>query len=452
MVLLQGQLAEAQGRIAELEARLAKNSRNSSKPPSSDGLGKPAPKPASPRVKGKRGRGGQPGHEGSGLARIADPDVVVEHSPTHCAGCDRRFGRRDRVVGVAARQVFDIPPLRVHVTEHRITSRGCTSCATVTAALAPDGVSAPAQYGSNLAAVVVFLYMGQFLSKQRTAQALGELFGIPVSTGTVAAITTRAADAVNPVLERIRTGLQRSPVVHFDETGLRVENKLRWMHTASTHALCLLTVHDRRGVDAMDDAGVLPTYRGIAVHDAWAPYDTYTTATHALCNAHLLRELRGVFELVDDDQWCWARQAHDALLEMKRLTDHAHAEGRSPDPDPAPAAARRRPDRRRRPRPDQPGQTTPGTGPPHHHPRRRLPPVHHRPRHPIHQQRSRTSPPHGQNQTESLRLPPHPHRRPTVRRHPLLHRHRTKTRQNPHPRPPRTRRRPTLATRNPITT
>jgi transposase len=212
-----------------------------------------------------------------------------------------------------------------------MVKRRC-GCGVVTCADAPAGVDAPVQYGPNVAAIVIYLYVGQFLSKDRTAKALNELFGTPISGGTVAAMTARAAvglAAKGGFADQVRARLTGARVAHFDETGLRVAGRLRWVHSASAGKYVLITVHDKRGVTAMDAAGVLPSFTGVAVHDGWAPYDTYEKATHARCNTHLLRELQAVID--HDDQtvgageWCWAAQAADALRTMKRLVDEALA-------------------------------------------------------------------------------------------------------------------------------
>jgi hypothetical protein len=191
-------------------------------------------------------------------------------------------------------------------------------------------VDAPACYGPYLAAICSYLYAGQFLSKNRTADALSELFGVPLSGGTVAAFVGRhAADVrASGVLGAIKAALREAQVAHFDETGFRVAARLHWVHSASTGKWSLLTVHPKRGTAAMDEAGILPNFRGIAVHDAWAPYDTYTQAEHALCAAHALRELVAVIEQAPAaDPWCWAGQARDALLDLKRLADAARDAG-----------------------------------------------------------------------------------------------------------------------------
>ena len=327
VVQLRGALDAALARIADLEAQLKQNSKNSSKPPSSDSpFVKPAPK--SLRGKSKRKPGGQPGHEGRTLMQVGRPDRIVRHEPRRCGGCGAGLTTKALRAGMDVRQVFDIPKIAVRVTEHQVISRRC-GCGVTTAATAPDGVTAPASYGPNVAAVATYLYAGQFLSKARTADALAELFGLPISPGTVASLTTRLAGDVREcgVLEKIRAGIVTAPVAHFDETGLRVAASLHWVHSASTDRFSLLTVHPRRGVQGMAHAGVLPGFTGVAVHDAWSPYDTYTDATHALCNAHVQRELVAVFEDVPAGEWNWARQAHDALLELKSLVAAARAAG-----------------------------------------------------------------------------------------------------------------------------
>jgi transposase len=328
VVELRGALGVALARIADLEAQLKQNSKNSSKPPSSDSpFTKPAPK--SLRGKSRRKPGGQPGHEGRTLMQVQRPDRVVRHEPRCCGGCGTGLIRKAVRIGVDARQVFDIPTIAVRVVEHQMISRRCGRCGVTTAATAPDGVTAPVSYGPNVSAVATYLYAGQFLSKARTADALAELFGLPISAGTVASLTARMAGAVRDcgVLDQISAGIAAAPVAHFDETGLRVAASLHWVHSASTDRFSLLTVHPRRGVRGMDHAGVLPRFTGVAVHDAWSPYDTYSAATHALCNAHVQRELVAVFEDVPESRWNWARQAHDALLELKALVAAARDAG-----------------------------------------------------------------------------------------------------------------------------
>ena len=320
------ELAEAREQIAELEARLKQNPRNSSRPPSSEGLAKPAPKPRSLRKKSGRKPGGQDGHKGTTLAQAARPDREIRHEPGCCGRCGAGLAGRP-VTGVERRQVFDLPPVRAEVTEHQLIEREC-GCGQRTRGAAPPGAEAPVQYGPRIAAVIVYLYAGQFLSKERTAVALAELFGIPCSSGTVAALTARAAGRLDGFLEQVRQGITASDVAGFDETGFRVEGRLAWVHCARTGKYTLLMVHPKRGTKAMEAMGVLPRFAGVAVHDAWAPYDTYTAPDHQLCCAHALRELQAVTDAAPQGQWCWAAQAAEALTAMQQLVSEAIRRGR----------------------------------------------------------------------------------------------------------------------------
>ena len=331
VVSLRSELAQARAelertreRIAELEARLRQTPRNSSKPPSSEGLAKPAPR--SLRKKSGRRPGGQDGHTGQTLTQVARPDREVWHEPGGCGRCGAALAGRP-VTGVDRRQVFDLPRVRAEVTEHQLIEREC-ACGHRTKAAAPAGAEAPVQYGPRTAAVIVYLYIGQFLSKKRTAQALAELFGVPLSSGTVAALTARAAGRLGGFLEHAREQIAGSPVAGFDETGFRVDGRLHWVHCARTGKYTLLMVHPRRGKQAIEAMGVLPSFGGIAVHDAWAPYDSYTAAGHQLCCAHARRELQAVTDLAPEGQWCWATQAADALTAMQKLVSETISQGR----------------------------------------------------------------------------------------------------------------------------
>ncbi|QNK82074.1 IS66 family transposase [Nakamurella sp. PAMC28650] len=318
--ILRAENAALKVRVADLEARLRTNSQNSSKPPSADGPGKA--KTRSLRTPSTRKPGGQDGHRGQTSAQVADPDVVIRHEPSCCTGCGSDLADATEV-GCSRRQVFDIPPIKVHVTEHQIISRRC-HCGKTSTGDTPAQAGGPVQYGPVMCAVVIYLFMGQFLSKKRTAQAISELFGIPVSDGTVAAVTSRAAGDLGEFLAQVTARLKSSPVVHFDETGLRCEGRNHWLHSASTPAFTRLFFHRRRGTEAMAKMNILPGFTGTAVHDAWAPYDTYTAARHALCNAHLLRELQAVTDHHHASNtdlpgaWCWAQQVRDALLTLHK--------------------------------------------------------------------------------------------------------------------------------------
>lgn len=302
-----------EARIVELERQLSANSRNSSRPPSTDSpFLTPAPK--SLRKKSGLNPGGQPGHTGHTLTRVDLPDEVIRHEPASCGGCGSPL--HDAAdARVETRQVFDIPPVTVRVTEHRLVSKQC-ACGVVTAPAAPAGVTAPVQYGPRVQAVCVYLYSGQFLSQSRTAQALTELCGVPMSEGTVAAITARAGAGLAGFVDVVKQRIIHSPVAGFDETGLRVEGRLSWVHVARTNSFTLYTHHAKRGREGMDDAGVLPNFAGVMVRDAWAPYDRYSLSSQ-LCSAHVLRELQAVTDTTPDGEWCWAEQAATALVALQ---------------------------------------------------------------------------------------------------------------------------------------
>jgi transposase len=337
----QVQLEELRAEVEALRDRLRQNPRNSSKPPSAEGLAKPAPR--SLRRNSGRKPGRPKGQPGATLEMTDHPDEVVSHEPRRCAGCGNGLSGA-ALTRTERRQVVDLPEeIGARVTEHRIVWRRC-SCGTVTGGPAPVGVSAPVQYGPRITAVCAYLWHGQFLSRDRTCQAMAELFGVPVSPGAVAGMVTRVTGKLGTCLDAVRTALTAAGVVHFDETGFRVAGKLAWVHSASSGKFTLITAHPKRGRQAMDAAGVLPAFAGIAVHDAWAPYDTYAQVTHALCNAHSARELQAVIDAAPAGQWCWAAQAADAQRDMKRLVDASLAiDGTLDHMDQAkPAAARHR--------------------------------------------------------------------------------------------------------------
>jgi transposase len=337
------EIARLVARVAELERRLGLNSRNSSKPPSSDGLAKPPPR--SLRKGSGRRPGKQPGSDGQTLRQVGVPDEIVTHGPGRvtgrCDGCGG--GLAWALLGwvTARRQVFDLPEVRVRVVEHRLVSCRCPGCGTVSAAAGPAGVCAPVQYGSGVAAVVVYLLVRQHLPVARVAEVCADLLGMSVSTGWIAGQLGRAATALTGFDARARDVLRHSPVAHFDESGARSDGRLRWVHSASTTAVSVYDLHDKRGRAAMDEAGILPGFTGIAVHDCWQPYFTYIDIDHAVCNAHILRELIGWYE-TDPDRHRWARQATDLLRAAHTAVIAAHDAGRCQLPRRTLASYRRR--------------------------------------------------------------------------------------------------------------
>lgn len=309
---LRAEVGGLKAEVGDLKRRLAGNSRNSSRPPSSDGLAKPAPK--SLRRPSGRKPGGQEGHQGGHLAKVAVVDEVVDHLPSVCAGCQGDL-RDAENVGHLARQVFDLPEIRLRVCEHRAQRRRC-ACGHETTSAFPAAVSAPAQYGPRVRALGLYLVAYQHLPYARAAQLLGDWVGAPVSTGTLAAFMAQGAQDLQPFLDQVHAQVTAAPVAHFDETGARAQGRLRWLFCASTDTATFYSLHDKRGFDGLDHAGVLPHFTGVAVHDGFAPYRRYTEAEHALCNAHHLRELLGVIEQDPGRDQSWARRMDRLLREL----------------------------------------------------------------------------------------------------------------------------------------
>ena len=262
-----------------------------------------------------------------GTEGVERPDVVVRHEPAACSSCGDSLADALEV-GLTRRQVFEIPPMKAQVTEHQMATRRC-GCGQHTTAASPAGVDAAVQYGPRLIAIVVYLMVAQFGAQKRVAQAVADLFGVPISQGSVAAMTARTATRLEgDFMGWLQARLAREKLVHFDETGFRVQGKLHWVHCASSAKYSLVYVHPKRGTKGIDAGRVLPGFTGIAVHDAWAPYDCYTDATHSLCCAHLVRELIAATEL-DPNAALWATQGINALLALKAAADTALSTGQA---------------------------------------------------------------------------------------------------------------------------
>ena len=326
IAVLREQMAVLQSQVADLAAQARKNSRNSSKPPSSDGPAKPTPK----SLRGKSGRKpGRPKGQPRATMQLTDhPDRRVRHRPARCGCCGESL-KGAEVTAVERRQVIDIPPVKAETTEHQMLTLLC-GCGRETKAEAPAGVTAPVQYGPQIMGTGIYLWHGQFRSRDRACQALGELFGCAPSPGALASAARKTAGLLAPALAAITGYLISCEVVHFDETGFRTAGKLAWVHSASWGKFVLVTVHAKRGRDGMSAAGILPFFTGIAVHDAWKPYDTFeNVAGHALCGAHVLRELVAVTENGADLDRAWAQQVIDVLLALDKAAEAARAAGKT---------------------------------------------------------------------------------------------------------------------------
>jgi transposase len=305
----QTRIAQLEARIAELERQLGLNSGNSGKPPSSDGLKKKPVRVSSLRERSGKKPGGQKGHPGETLRQSETVDATINHFPKGCAGCGEALSEAMATDHIA-RQVFDLPePQPLIVTEHRAHSCRCAACGTQTRADFPPDVKAPVQYGARIAGIVVYLLHGQFLPEKRLAALMADLFGVQLSTATIAAMSQNCAARFESFATAIYARIAAAAVKHLDETGLRIGGKTRWLHIAATVLLTFYRIASKRG--AMPE-----NLTGIALHDHWKPYYTLEGIRHALCNAHHLRELKALVEIEKED---WARK----MQRLLRLACHA---------------------------------------------------------------------------------------------------------------------------------
>lgn len=317
---LEHRVEELQAQVQTLQEQVAKDSHNSHKPPSSDGLAKPKPK--SLRPKSDRPTGGQPGHPGHTLRMVEKPDRTVPHRVERCSGCGRSLAgqKPDRV---ERRQVHDLPEPKLEVTEHQAEVKTCP-CGCVNRAAFPPEAAAPVQYGPGVKSVAVYLGEYQLLPFDRLAEIMRDLFACEsFSEGTLANFKADCSRRLEPVDAAIRDLAAVAPVAGFDETGVRATGSLHWLHTVSTRLLTWYYAHKRRGREAIDAAGILADYRGRAIHDCWKSYFDYD-CDHGLCNGHLLRELIFLWEQHSQK---WAKAMIDHLLAIKDAVATARAAG-----------------------------------------------------------------------------------------------------------------------------
>lgn len=314
---LRAENAELKKLLQEALDKLNKNSNNSSKPPSTDIV-----RTKSLRISSGKNPGGQKGHAGTTLPLSKTPDKIVEHRAMQCRECGKDIS------GVGSkryerRQVYDIPPIRMQVTEHRSEIKCCPHCQAENRGTFPEGVSGSTQYGVNLKSFGVYLTQYQLLPFHRSMELIEEITGHRVSVGTLAGNNNHCKEQLGGFEEALKEHLKNAPLIHSDETGFYYEGKRKWLHTATTKDCTYYYAHDKRGKTAMDDMGILAGYEGTVMHDYWKSYLDYG-CTHALCNAHHLRDLTFCHE---QEQSQWAADMKALLLAIKQETDDCKASG-----------------------------------------------------------------------------------------------------------------------------
>ena len=317
---LQAQLGQLQARVKELEDRLALDSHNSSKPPSSNA---PAQRTKSLRTRSGKKPGAQKGHPGTTLKASQQPDQVIRHSAAACHNCGRSLKAVAGVERSDRRQVFDLPPLKLEVTEHRLLSKCCPRCGALNEGQFPAGVTPGVHYGHHLKALAVYWVNYHLLPWQRTCEMIADLLGQPIAAGTLSAAISECAAGLQATEKAIKQALSCAPVGHFDETGCYIAGRREWLHVAATSRLTHYETHPQLGATATTEIGILPVFVGRALHDAFSPYFTYACA-HGLCNAHHLRELTFVHEQL---QQTWAGEMKALLLKIKQSVAAAAATG-----------------------------------------------------------------------------------------------------------------------------
>lgn len=310
----QAEIDELKAEVKELRARLDQNSQNSNRPPSSDVFNKPK---AAFRKK-KRKKGGQKGHRGKTLKRVSEPDLVVDCEPSVCECGEADWTGESEVMDF--RQVFEIPEPKLEVTEYRRIKRVC-QCGRQVCGEFPEKVTAPVQYGIKVQAMVALLSVHGCLSYEKIGQLFADIYGCQLNTATSQKMVQRTSEVMP--MEVIKGGVMASETVNFDETGIGENGKTKWLHNASTGELTYQFAHQKRGREAMlDEKSVLPKFTGVGVHDCWASYFGFTGMKHAICNAHILRELNGIIET---DESKWGKRMKRLLLKMYKTSDHGKA-------------------------------------------------------------------------------------------------------------------------------
>jgi len=304
-------------RVAELESQLNQNSSNSSKAPSTDWKSAKIG-----RVSSGAKAGGQAGHKGNFLKIEREADEIVNMKPSGCAVCGKELHVTEGSVKETRKQI-DVE-IRSKVTKYEQVEVVCPCCNSVNREEFPEGVKSQVSYGERARSFGVLMTGYANVSYGKTRKIMNDVLEIPISAGTLVNHTKEFAAKSNPVLKEIAECVKTSEIGHFDETSMRVNGRNHWLHTAGNAEATYNTVHASRGYAGTDGNGVLKEFKGVAVHDCLPQYFAYENCAHAVCNAHLLRELQGV---IDSRQQGWARSMQRLLLDMKDSVDGHKAAG-----------------------------------------------------------------------------------------------------------------------------
>lgn len=306
-------ISDLDARLKKLEKQANKTSKNSSLPSSTDGF----KKTKSLREPSKKKPGGQVGHKGTTLKMTLHPDRIEKHTPEICQGCGYQLDEVEPQKTIR-RQIFDLPTLNLQVTEHQAIFKICLNCQCKNEGQFPKYITQPTQYGTHLTSVLAYLNHYQFVPHDRLKQLTKDIFGAKISTGTLVNMTKRFYDLLETTEVSIKENLLASHLLHLDETGCYVDGSRHWLHVTSNKQYTHYFVHEKRGSKAIEANGILPYFKGTAIHDHWTPYFKYDDCTHALCNVHHLSKFKGILDFEDQP---WIKKMSELILEAKTYSE-----------------------------------------------------------------------------------------------------------------------------------